>query len=63
MAVNDQLHAPASLHLGKEPPNILWIGGWVGYRADLDAVAKRKIIINGPARNQTPIVQLVALSL
>jgi len=27
---------------GERAPALLWIGGWVGTRADLDAVAKRK---------------------
>jgi hypothetical protein len=39
-------------------PGTHWIGGWVGPRAVLDAVVKRKILI--PRREQnprTPIVQ------
>jgi hypothetical protein len=43
MEVSGQLHAPASLPTGKEHPGILWIGGWVGPRAGLDAVAKRSL--------------------
>jgi hypothetical protein len=39
MEVNDQLHATATLPLGKEPPNPI---GWVGCRGDPDAVEKRK---------------------
>jgi hypothetical protein len=38
-----------------------WIGGWVGSRAVLDAVVKRKIL--GPRQelnHRTPIVQPVA---
>jgi len=31
-------HAPATL-----PPVTHWIEGWVGHRANLDTVAKRKI--------------------
>jgi hypothetical protein len=40
MQVSGQLHAPATLHPGKETaePN----GGWVGSRAGLDTVVKRK---------------------
>jgi hypothetical protein len=36
------------------------IGGWVGTRADLDAVQKRKIF--APARNRNPAVQPIARS-
>jgi hypothetical protein len=42
-------------------PGIHWIGGWVGFRAGLDKVVKRKI--PNPCREsnpRTPIVQLVA---
>jgi hypothetical protein len=40
MEVSGQLHAPAALPPGKEP--MVPIGGWVGTRAGLDAVVKRK---------------------
>jgi len=40
MEVSGQLHAPAALLPRKEP---LWMGGWVGPRAGLDTVVKRKI--------------------
>jgi hypothetical protein len=30
MEVSGQLHAPAALPPGKEPPGTHWIGGWVG---------------------------------
>jgi hypothetical protein len=43
--VSGQLHAPASLPLGKEPPGTHSIGGWVGLRASLDDVKKRKFLI------------------
>jgi hypothetical protein len=36
-----------------------WIGGWVGNRASLDTVAKRKTPITAPAGNWTPVVQYV----
>jgi len=39
--VNGQLHAPADLPSGKSP-GAHWIGKWVGARAGLDAMAKRK---------------------
>jgi hypothetical protein len=38
MKVSDQLHAPAALSPGKEPPTTHWIGGWVDPIADLDDV-------------------------
>jgi hypothetical protein len=43
MEVSGQPHAPAALFPRKEPPGTHWIGGWVGSRAVLDAVVKRKI--------------------
>jgi hypothetical protein len=43
MEVTGQLHALAALLLGKEPPSIHWIGGWMGLRAGLDMVSKSKI--------------------
>jgi hypothetical protein len=61
MEVSGQLHAPAALPLGKEHLVPFWIGGWVGLRAVLEAVVKRKI--PSPRRKsnpRTPIVQPVA---
>jgi hypothetical protein len=61
MEVSGQLHAPATLPPEKEPPDTQWIGGWVGPRAVLDAVFKRKI--PSPRRESNPssrIVQAVA---
>jgi hypothetical protein len=43
MEVSGQLHAPAALLPEKEPLVTHWIAGWVGPRAVLDAVVKRKI--------------------
>jgi hypothetical protein len=40
---SSQLHAPAALPQGKAPGNH-WILGWMGPRAGLDAVEKRKIL-------------------
>jgi hypothetical protein len=63
MEVSGQLHTPATLPPGKEPPGTHWIGGWVGPRAVLDAVVKRKI--PSPRREsnpRTPIVQPVTQS-
>jgi hypothetical protein len=63
MEVSGQLHAPAALPPGKEPPGSHWIGGWVDPRAVLDAVVKRKIPSPGRESNpRTPIVQPVAQS-
>jgi hypothetical protein len=42
MEMSGQLHAPAALLLVKRL-DIHWIGGWVGHRAGLDAVAQRNI--------------------
>jgi hypothetical protein len=42
-------------------PNTHWIGGWVGPRAVLDAVVKRKIpSLRRESKPRTPIVQPVA---
>jgi hypothetical protein len=58
MEVSGQLHAPASLPPGKDTH---WIGGWVGPRAVLDTVVKRKIPNPRQESNpRTPIVQPVA---
>jgi len=38
-----QLHALAALSPGKESVGTHWIGGWMGHRAGLDTVEKRKI--------------------
>jgi hypothetical protein len=61
MEVSGQLYAPAALPPGKDPPGTHWKGGWVGPRAVLDAVVKRKI--PSPHRESNPrtlIVQSVA---
>jgi hypothetical protein len=42
MEMSDQLHAPAALPQGRDL-GTHWIGGWVGSRAGLDIVVKRKI--------------------
>jgi hypothetical protein len=42
MKVHGQLHAQATLLRGKIF-GIQWIGGWVGPRASMDNVVKRKI--------------------
>jgi hypothetical protein len=61
MEVSCQVHAPAALPPGKDPPRTHWIGGRVGPTAVLDAVVKRKI--PNPRREsnpRTPIVHPVA---
>jgi hypothetical protein len=40
--VSDKIHAPPALP-PKKKPSVAIVGGWVGPRADLDAVMKRKI--------------------
>jgi hypothetical protein len=61
MKVSGQLHASTALLPGKRSPRTHWIGGWVGRRAVLDAVVKRKIPIPWWESNpRTPIVQPVA---
>jgi hypothetical protein len=53
-----QLHAPATLPLPKErTPRNHGIGGWVGPRAVLDAVVKRKI--PSPRRESNPRTPIV----
>jgi hypothetical protein len=52
MEVTGQLHAPVALYPGKEPLGTRLIGGWVGLRAGLDAVARRKIA--GPCWELNP---------
>jgi hypothetical protein len=53
MEVSDQLHAPSALP-PRKAPGTHWIGGWVGPRADLDAVGKRKI--PSPCRDSNPLI-------
>jgi hypothetical protein len=43
MEASSQLHTPAALPLGKQPLNTHWTGDWVGPRANLDILEKRKI--------------------
>jgi len=43
MEVSGQLHGQAALPQRKEPPLPIGEGGWMGPRAGLEAVAKRKI--------------------
>jgi hypothetical protein len=58
MEVSGQLHEPADLTPWKEPPpHIHWIGGWVGPRAVLDTVVKRKL--PSPRRESNPRTPIV----
>jgi hypothetical protein len=50
---------PRPLYLGVTAPGIHWIGDWVGPRACLNVVAKRKTPIISPAGKRTPVVQPV----
>jgi hypothetical protein len=53
MEVNGQLHVPSPLLPGqkkKEKKRTLWIGGYVGPRAGLEAVARRRSQIIAPVR-------------
>jgi hypothetical protein len=43
MEVSGQLQPPAAFPPRERVPDDHWIGGWVGPRAGLDAVVKRKI--------------------
>jgi hypothetical protein len=61
MEVSGQLHIPAALTPGKEPPSTRWIGGGANPRVGLDDVEKRKFLtlaglelrpLGCPARSQ-----------
>jgi hypothetical protein len=56
MEVNGQLHTPAILPPEKKPPGTHWIGGWVGHRAVLDVVVKRKIPRSCQESNLTTLI-------
>jgi hypothetical protein len=58
--VSGKIHGPAALPPGKEPSSAHCIGGWVGPRADLDDMEKRKFLAL-PDSNSDPLaVQPVA---
>jgi hypothetical protein len=58
MEVSSQLQVPAALpHLQAKSPGTHWIGGWVGPRAVLDAVVKRKI--PSPPQESNPRTSIV----
>jgi len=55
---------PRPLYPGERPPNTHWIGGWVGSRAGLDAVVKRKIPSSCRESNTSrPVPSLITISL
>jgi hypothetical protein len=60
MEVSGQLHAPGRFTPGKRAPDAHWRGVWMGPRAGLEAVAKRKILASAGTR--TPVVHSVAKS-
>jgi hypothetical protein len=61
MEVSGQLHAPDALPPGERTPGSHWTGGWVGSRAVLYAVVKKKIPSPHRESNpRTPIVHPVA---
>jgi hypothetical protein len=62
MEVSGELHAPAALPPGKEPPGTYCVGGWVNPRAGLDHLERRKFLtlpglelrpLRRPARSQS----------
>jgi hypothetical protein len=57
MEVSGQIYAPAALPPRERAPGTHWIGGWVGPRAVLGAVVKRKI--PNPRRESNPITPIV----
>jgi hypothetical protein len=64
MEVSGQLHAPAASLPRERAPGTYWIGGWVGPRAVLDAMVKRKIPSPYQESNpRTPIVQPVKVKI
>jgi hypothetical protein len=61
MEVSGQLHPPGRFTPRERTPGIHFIGGWVGHRAVLDKVMKRKIPSHRRESNpRIPIVQSVA---
>jgi hypothetical protein len=42
MEVSGLIHALTALYMGREPLVTIFIGGWVGTRASLDVMVKRK---------------------
>jgi hypothetical protein len=59
MEVSGQVHAPAALPPGKEPPDTHWIGGWVGPSVGLDDMEKRKFWSYRDSNSDPSVVQPV----
>jgi hypothetical protein len=59
MHVNGQLQATNRFNPEERDPGTHWIGGWIGPRTDIDAVAKSKISFHSV--NRTPVDRPVAL--
>jgi hypothetical protein len=57
MEASGQFHAPAALSPRERAPGTHWIEGWVGPRAILDTMAKRKI--PSPRRELNPKTPIV----
>jgi hypothetical protein len=60
LEVSGQLHAPAALRPGKEPPGTHCIGGWVDPRPVLDQVEERKFLTLRDSNADLSVVQPVA---
>jgi hypothetical protein len=61
MEASGQLHGPVALPPEKERTSTHWIGRWVGLRAVLGAVMKRKIpSLRRESKPRTMIVQPIA---
>jgi hypothetical protein len=58
--MSGQLHATAALSPGVRASGTYLQEVWVGPKAGLDVVAKRKNSIIAPAGNSTPVIQPVA---
>jgi hypothetical protein len=52
--VSGQLHDPVALPPGKDPAGTHWVGSWVGPRASLDDMEKRKFLTFPGTRTPTP---------
>jgi hypothetical protein len=57
----DTAPCPGCFTPRERAPGTHWIGGWVGLRAVLDAVVKRKIpSLRRESKPRTPLIQAVA---
>jgi hypothetical protein len=60
MELNGQFHASVASPPEERALRLHWIGGCVGPRADVDAVAKRESPITAPAGKRNPVVKPAA---